>query len=274
MNETVLEERAPGGLHDFLVNRILPVYARPPGRAVDLGCGSGALAVRLRAAGWDVVAADIDAKAYKASIPFVPVDLNDPDFPSALPGKFDLVTAVEVIEHLESPIHFLRGVAQILAPTGIALVTTPNVENLPGRLWFLLTGKLRTMDRRPAAIPHPHISPVFLDLLHREWVPRAGLRLRARYLYPERGFLLSRSTVRLTLGLAALLLPSQRLRGESHVLLLERADISKGNGSPVITPGLARLRAGPASLALVLLVFTLRACWGFMWGSNVWVSSR
>ena len=164
-------------------------------------------------------------KVYKATVPFVQVNLNDPDFPSALPGKFDLFTAVEVIEHLESPIHFLRGVAQILAPTGIALVTTPNVENLPGRLRFLLTGKLRTMDGRQAAIPHPHISPVFLDLLHREWVPRAGLRLRARHPYPERGFIVSRPTVGWVLGAAALL-PASGMRGDCHVLLLQRADRS------------------------------------------------
>jgi 2-polyprenyl-3-methyl-5-hydroxy-6-metoxy-1,4-benzoquinol methylase len=223
MNEAVLEERTIGGLHDFIVARILPVYARPPGRAVDLGCGSGALAVRLRQAGWDVVAVDIDAKAYKASIPFLQLDLNDPDFPSALPGKFDLVTAVEVIEHLESPIHFLRGVAQILAPTGIALVTTPNVENLPGRLWFLLTGKLRMLDGRGDPT---HISPVFLDLLVRKWLPAAGLQLRARHPYPERGFIVSRPTVRWVLGAVAALLPASGLRGDCPVLLLERTDRS------------------------------------------------
>jgi len=47
MNEASLKEWAPCGLHHFIVTRISHVYARPPGRAVDLGCGSGALRLVL-----------------------------------------------------------------------------------------------------------------------------------------------------------------------------------------------------------------------------------
>jgi 2-polyprenyl-3-methyl-5-hydroxy-6-metoxy-1,4-benzoquinol methylase len=141
----ILEERTIGGLHDFLIREVLPKYAKDGQRAVDLGAGSGALAVRLRALGLAVLAVDIDTEGFKASIPFRRLDLNDTNFAAALleKGSFDLVTAVEVIEHLESPTNFLRNVCRLLNLTGVAIVTTPNVDNLPARVKFLLRGRLR-----------------------------------------------------------------------------------------------------------------------------------
>ena len=61
-----LREKTIGGLHDFILREVLPHYAPDSGPAIDLGAGSGALAVRLRSAGWDVWAADIDRQEYKA----------------------------------------------------------------------------------------------------------------------------------------------------------------------------------------------------------------
>src|SRR5260370_23953068 len=81
-------------------------------------------------------------------------------------ASFDLVFAVEVIEHVESPINFLRNIAQLLAPEGVAIITTPNVDSLPARAKFLLAGKLRTMDEHSDLHPHfsdllrPFVSPI------------------------------------------------------------------------------------------------------------------
>jgi 2-polyprenyl-3-methyl-5-hydroxy-6-metoxy-1,4-benzoquinol methylase len=118
-----LEERTIGGLHDFLLERVLSHYARRGNCAVDLGAGSGALAVRLRELGVDVVAVDMDARGFKGDVPFIRADLDDPDFTRQLGEKgFDLVTSVEFIEHLESPVRFLRNVRRLLKPGGMPLL--------------------------------------------------------------------------------------------------------------------------------------------------------
>lgn len=51
---------------------------------MDLGAGSGALAVRLQAMGFEVLAVDLDAVAFQADVPFLQIDLNDRDFPESL----------------------------------------------------------------------------------------------------------------------------------------------------------------------------------------------
>ena len=106
------------GLHDFVAERVLASYARPA-RAVDLGSGPGAMALRLHSFGCDVLAADRTAEGFKARRPHVALDFDQNDFASLLgPASFDLVTAIEVIEHVESPIGFLRNIGRLLAPRG------------------------------------------------------------------------------------------------------------------------------------------------------------
>ena len=125
----VLTEIAYPGLHDYLM-KVVPV---PFGenKALDLGAGSGALSARLLDAGWDAVAVDANADAYMGPARFNSWDLN-----SQLQddSQYQLITAVEVIEHLERPIALLRTIASLLAPGGVAIVTTPNVDSIVARL--------------------------------------------------------------------------------------------------------------------------------------------
>jgi SAM-dependent methyltransferase len=214
----VLETTTPAGLHDFLVEQVVKRFLRPGQRAVDLGAGSGALAVRLRALGWNVLAADINAKGYKADVPFLQLDLNQLDFAAPLgEGKFGLVTAVEVIEHVESPIGFLRNVGRLLSPEGIAVLTTPNVDNAPARVKFLVTGTVRMMDAQGEPT---HISPIFWDLFVRQYLPRAKVDLVEHYLFPARGYNMTRLRYSWALRALALFLPGDSLHGDNHVLVL------------------------------------------------------
>jgi len=207
------------GLHEFVAQRVLARYARPGIHAVDLGSGPGAMAARLLGLGCDVLAVDHDDAGFEGGVPHRLVDFNQPNFAAAVgEHNFDLVTAIEVIEHVESPIGFLRNIGRLLTPHGVAVLTTPNVDSLPARVKFLFAGKIRTMDERGEPT---HISPIFFDLFRRQFLPLAGTRLREHFVFPPNGYQLTRKSFGWIFRAAAALLPGESLLGDNHVLVLE-----------------------------------------------------
>jgi len=208
------------GLHAFVAERVLSRYIRGGMRAVDLGAGPGAMAMRIRSMGCEVLAVDRDAEGFRADVPHIALDLDGADFATRLgASSFDLVTAIEVIEHVESPIGFLRNVGRLLAPGAVAVLTTPNVDSLAARIKFFTTGKVRTMDERSEPT---HISPIFWDLLRRQLLPRAGVKLREHFLFPQNGYQLTRKSIAGALRFVATLSSSQVITGDNHVLVVER----------------------------------------------------
>ena len=207
------------GLHEYVEQKVLTRFARPGVKAADLGTGPGSMAIRLQSLGCDVLAVDRTAQGFEAELPHCLVDFNESNFAETIGMHgFEIVTAIEVIEHVESPISFLRNVKNLLAPRGVAVITTPNVDSLPARLKFLLTGKIRTMDEYGEPT---HISPIFFDLLTRQFLPLAGLRLNQHLLFPPHGFQLTRKSVAWFLSLAAAALPQDSIVGDNHILVLE-----------------------------------------------------
>jgi 2-polyprenyl-3-methyl-5-hydroxy-6-metoxy-1,4-benzoquinol methylase len=217
----MLHTTTNSGLHEFVGERVLARYARSGVRAADLGAGPGAMAARLHALGCDVLAVDRDANGFEAPVPHASLDFDQPDFASQLGlASFGLVTAIEVIEHVESPINFLRNVGHLLNPGGVAVLTTPNVDSLPARAKFFLKGKIRTMDEHSEPT---HISPVFFDLLQRQFLPRAGLRLREHFVFPPDGYQLTRKPMGWTFRLASFAFSGNALLGDNHIFVLEAA---------------------------------------------------
>lgn len=193
-------------------------YAAANGRALDLGAWSGALTKKLQDAGFDVSAGDIE-NHLQIPAKFVALDFNNPGFDRAFAEPFDLVTSVEVIEHLENPSAFLRSISRLLKPGGIAILTTPNVDNVAARIKFLLSGKIRAMDE----MAPEHITPIHLDLFLRQILPKTGFQLLEAFVHPKGDFpLTARRFMVPLLRLAGVFLKGPALTGDCHVFVLRK----------------------------------------------------
>jgi 2-polyprenyl-3-methyl-5-hydroxy-6-metoxy-1,4-benzoquinol methylase len=217
MSTEALLVRALEGTHERVVE-LASRLAPSGGRVLELGAGSGALTQRLQAAGFRVTASDI-SNYFKLDTEFVPLDLNDPNFDKSLASEFDLVTSVEVIEHLENPSAFLRSICRLLKPGGVAILTTPNVENVPARLKFLRGGDVRAMDKNAPE----HITPIHLDLFFRKIVPQSGLTLIEHFVHPKNDFPLTGR--RYMIPFFRMLVPFLKgpaLTGDCHFFVLKK----------------------------------------------------
>ena len=154
-----LAVRCAPGAHEAafsLLNRYVPIE----GHVLDLAAGSGAWLSRLRDAGFvNLSAIELDVERFGLDgVHPQPVDLNS-HFSEASFLRLHLITALEIIEHLDCPRHFLREVHQMLAPQGYFLVTTPNIGHWAGRLRFLLSAEHRYF-KESDYYQQRHISPI------------------------------------------------------------------------------------------------------------------
>jgi SAM-dependent methyltransferase len=219
-NRSSLQVRALEGTHELVV-RTAQRYVPAGSRALDLGAWSGALTKLLLAANFRVTAADLE-NVFQLPTDFVALDFNDPNFDRGLASQFDLIASVEVIEHLENPTAFLRSISRLLAPKGIAILTTPNVENVPARLKFLLGGKVRAMDEYAPE----HITPIHLDLFFRKVIPPTGLVLADHFVHPKNQFpLTARSYMTPFFRMLVPLMKGPALTGDCHVFVLKKAAV-------------------------------------------------
>jgi len=157
------EQQASAGKSDEpIVNAVLEA-ARPERglRWLDIGCGTGDLLRRIRDEWEPLSLAGVDA------LPWLDPDLaDDVDFHEVSADVADMPVAdrvlmVETIEHLEAPWTSLRRAAQLVAPNGWLVVSTPNVATLRHRLDLSVRGQLTSF--RPDNEPHltpalPHVT--------------------------------------------------------------------------------------------------------------------
>ncbi|HYD84640.1 MAG TPA: class I SAM-dependent methyltransferase [Opitutus sp.] len=101
-----------------------------PAKWLDYGCGTGGLVRYAREnSRYDMYGFDTGAWAERARASGLPIFS-----PAELPlheGTFDIVTAIEVIEHCVDPLNELRRLRRLLKPGGLLFLTTGNADSAP-----------------------------------------------------------------------------------------------------------------------------------------------
>ncbi|MXO65410.1 bifunctional 2-polyprenyl-6-hydroxyphenol methylase/3-demethylubiquinol 3-O-methyltransferase UbiG [Altericroceibacterium endophyticum] len=125
-------------------------------RALDVGCGAGLLCEPLSRLGADVTGVDAAAENIAAATAHaqgsgLPITYSHGELDSLGLGQFDLVTSMEVIEHVADKPAFVAALARHLAPGGLMVLSTPN-RTPASRL--LLVGAAEALGAVPRGTHH------------------------------------------------------------------------------------------------------------------------
>jgi 2-polyprenyl-6-hydroxyphenyl methylase / 3-demethylubiquinone-9 3-methyltransferase len=160
--------------------------------ALDVGCGGGLLTEPLARLGATVTGIDaapevIAVAREHAAAQGLSIDYRLGDI-QKLDGKFDLITCMEVIEHVADPAAFVRALAKRLSPDGLLVMSTPNATSW-SKLMMITIGegfgqiprgthdfeKFITPDRMKQVLGAAGLK--CLDVEGIAWSPTRGLHL-------------------------------------------------------------------------------------------------
>jgi 2-polyprenyl-6-hydroxyphenyl methylase/3-demethylubiquinone-9 3-methyltransferase len=98
--------------------------------ALDVGCGAGLMCEPLARLGAKVTGIDASPEVIAVAREHAAAMSLDIDYRAGdvqqLEGQFDLITSLEVIEHVAEPAAFMKTLAKRLAPGGLLILSTPN----------------------------------------------------------------------------------------------------------------------------------------------------
>lgn len=129
LDQPDLVERSVGDLGERCLHwlRAALKYRLPSGRTLEIGCSHGGFVALLRQAGFEAMGLElspwvIDFARRTFAVAVARGPLEDQDFE---PGSFDLIVALDVLEHLPDPAATLGRAVELLTEDGLLLVQTP-----------------------------------------------------------------------------------------------------------------------------------------------------
>jgi SAM-dependent methyltransferase len=165
--------------------RVIREY-RPAGRLLDVGAASGILVEEALKMGYSAEGVEPSRvfceEARTRGLPVHPGTLPQ----TGVRGPFDVITLIDVIEHVPDPVRLLRETRPLLADGGIGVAVTPDAGSLAARLmgsrwWHYRVAHLCYFTRRTLGMA---LDAAGLLPLHFQ---RAGWVFPADYLWERLG---------------------------------------------------------------------------------------
>ncbi len=104
---------------------------RKTNRILDVGCGIGYFLVEAKKRGWEVYGTEISEDSAEICVSKgILISLGTLDSKNYEPNSFDIITSLEVIEHINNPTIEIENFYKILREGGLAYITTPNFNSL------------------------------------------------------------------------------------------------------------------------------------------------
>jgi len=116
-----------------LIDRTFPKRRPESLHVLDVGCGGGLMAEAMAAAGFSVTGIDVSAQAVKVakahaarSGQIIDYRTQKPEECALSNERFDVVLALEVIEHVQNIETFMASLVRLLKPNGLLIIATMN----------------------------------------------------------------------------------------------------------------------------------------------------
>lgn len=107
---------------------------RKNGNILDIGCGIGSFLIASKAIGWKEYGVEIGSSAQIAKdlgVNVVQKNFLETNFQY---NFFDVITSIDVLEHISNPKLFLEMARNYLRPEGLLYIITPNIEGMSSRI--------------------------------------------------------------------------------------------------------------------------------------------
>lgn len=204
--------RAYQGWRELRTPPLGELRTRPTGRALDVGCGRGDLAVLLAQHGWTMtgiepspdacaVVAGRGIDVRRGTLSTVALELE----------TYDAVIFRHSLEHTNDPVAALRAIFAALAPGGVVLITVPNFGGWQARRftdrWFHLDLPRHRLHFTPGSLDRA-LTEAGLDVVSLSTsASAAGLPASIQYAVVGRCLFPDGLGLRVAVGLCALTLP-------------------------------------------------------------------
>ncbi len=139
-HEYLNEEKGRREQARFILSKVS--HFKKQGRLLDVGCGPGLFLDEAKKRNWEISGVDLSSWASRyAKEHFGANVFTGSLFTAKFPDKtFDVITLMDVIEHVEDPKAFLTEVRRILKNDGILYLSTPDINSffsfaLKARWW-------------------------------------------------------------------------------------------------------------------------------------------